>query len=383
MSDSINVIEIEPITTIQAYSRFMVKELVNYVTTSFVLCTQWDAFVLNHKAWEEEFLSYDYIGAPWWFNDKSNVGNGGFSLRSKNFLKASSELNIRNFHPEDLVVCRTYRNLMAKSGIKFAPDETASRFSIEGNARYGNKWNGQFGFHDFEMTDISAWTPPAELHKIYRYCDQRKETHLNGVTKAQCMENFKKILGTDNLTIIADSCQDVANLRGITPYLIETKLGNAGSLKRALQLAMSFPPEDIVYLVEDDFIHLPDAEKYIREGLEKAHYVSLYDHADKYTPGPNPFVTPLGEKTTVFLTESSHWKLTNSTVQTFDCRVSTLIEDKDILFEHNFKGPVPDSFKTFLELGKNGRLVATPIPGRATHCHHPWESPLIDWNKHV
>ena len=38
--------------------------------------------------------------------------------------------------------------------------EVAERFSLEKNARYVDKWNGQFGFHDIEKTDISGWKPP-------------------------------------------------------------------------------------------------------------------------------------------------------------------------------------------------------------------------------
>lgn len=135
----------------------MVKELYKYVDTDFVLCTQWDAFVLNYKAWSEEFLSYDYIGAPWWFNDENNVGNGGFSLRSKKFINEASRLPLKNFNPEDVVLCRTYKHLLSIHGIKFAPEHTASKFSFEGNNKYGQKWNGQFGWHDSDMTDLNNY----------------------------------------------------------------------------------------------------------------------------------------------------------------------------------------------------------------------------------
>lgn len=155
--EQISLKAVEPITRIQAYSKFMIKELHAYINTPFVLCTQHDAFVLSAKAWREEFLKYDYIGAPWWFNDANNVGNGGFSLRSKRFLEASSKLPLKNYHPEDLILCRTYKHLLTNSGIQWAPENTAAAFSLEGNAKYGPRWSGQFGFHDLEMTDISNW----------------------------------------------------------------------------------------------------------------------------------------------------------------------------------------------------------------------------------
>ncbi len=66
------------------YSRFMLRELANHIDTSHALCIQWDGFVLNGNAWLPVFLEYDYIGSVWpQFHDGRNVGNGGFSLRSK------------------------------------------------------------------------------------------------------------------------------------------------------------------------------------------------------------------------------------------------------------------------------------------------------------
>lgn len=378
--NKLEVIPIEPLTSIQAVSKFMIQEMHKYVDTDFALCTQWDAFVLNHEAWTEEFLEYDYVGAPWWFNDEKNVGNGGFSLRSKRYMEETSKLPIRNFHPEDLVLCRTYRHLLY--GLQFCPESLASKFSLEGNVKYGYKWQSQFGFHDYAMTDISSWTPPSapsNFHVFYRYCDKKTTTNLHGITKRQCLDNFLNVFGLENLTIIADNCSDPP-VFSKGPTVLKTSLGNAGALKKALELALELPDEDIVYLVEDDFLHIPGSKDLIKQGLEKADYVSLYDHADKYLKGPNPYVTDLGERSNIFVTKSSHWKLTNSTVQTFAAKVKTLKEDKDILWRYNFRGETPDSFATFcdLRLQKN-RTIATTIPGRSTHCHTPWESPFIDW----
>lgn len=237
------------------------------------------------------------------------------------------------------------------------------------------------------MTDISAWTPPkkeVKFHKIYRICDKRINTNSEGITKWHCLQNFINTLGLENTTFIADNCtpDTIKKLQELGQAVVITTLGNAGSLKLAFELAMELPDDDIVYLIEDDFIHSNGSDKLIQEGLTKADYISLYDHSDKYLDnGPNPFVHDGGEQTCVFLTKSSHWKYTNSTVQTFACRVRILKDDKDILWKYNFEGPVPDSFKTFTELRNKGRKLATPIPGRSTHCHSPWESPLINWGK--
>src|SRR5262249_12882229 len=79
----VETLPIAPLRSVAEYSEFVLKRLVDYVDTPHVLLVQWDGFVLNPGAWREDFLSYDYVGAPWpWHQDGRNVGNGGFSLRS-------------------------------------------------------------------------------------------------------------------------------------------------------------------------------------------------------------------------------------------------------------------------------------------------------------
>ena len=79
------------IDSIEAYCKFIVKDLVKHIDTDFVLICQHDGFILNPKAWTDDFYLYDYIGAPWWHQDHKAVGNGGFSLRSKKLLQVGSD----------------------------------------------------------------------------------------------------------------------------------------------------------------------------------------------------------------------------------------------------------------------------------------------------
>jgi hypothetical protein len=71
------------------YNAFVVCDLGEYFSTSHCLLIQEDGYVLDYQAWSDEFLEYDYIGAPWYDNV---VGNGGFSLRSKRFCETASNL---------------------------------------------------------------------------------------------------------------------------------------------------------------------------------------------------------------------------------------------------------------------------------------------------
>ena len=158
------VVPIDHVGSIEKYSHFFVKKIHDHVDTEFVLVIQYDGFILNPEAWTDDFLNYDYIGAPWWYEDENNVGNGGFSLRSKKLLKILAEdESIQEHHPEDHHIARTYGNYLRSKGIIFAPEHIANKFSIEGclkepmPVKYGSIWTNEFGFHDFSETDISSW----------------------------------------------------------------------------------------------------------------------------------------------------------------------------------------------------------------------------------
>lgn len=154
-ADSPAVIEwrrIAPLPSRDAYSRFMLTELYRHVETDHVLCVQWDGYVLDARNWLPAFLDYDYIGAPWpHFDDGHDVGNGGFSLRSRRLLDACVALGIDG-SPEDVAICRRHRDRLERQyAIRFAPQAHARRFAYERHAPRG----GEFGFHGlFNLIDL-------------------------------------------------------------------------------------------------------------------------------------------------------------------------------------------------------------------------------------
>jgi glycosyltransferase involved in cell wall biosynthesis len=217
------------------------------------------------------------------------------------------------------------------------------------------------------------------LKIIYRICDQRNGvTKIPQVSKRQCFLNFIEVFGTDDMIIVADNCSNetIEFLNCFTTCVEKTSLGNSGSFLYAMDLALQYKGDQSVYLVEDDYLHQPDSSRFLMEGLQRADYVSLYDHADKYSvQSPNPMVSNGGENTKVILTPSSHWKYTNSTTMTFATRSGILKADQEI-FRKFCANPVPADFFIFRTLAERGRTLATPIPGRSTHCDG-YPSPFI------
>ena len=102
---------IDKIKSKEEYSHFVISELHKYIHTNHCLVIQYDGYVINPEFWNNDWLNYDYIGAPWWY-DSLNVGNGGFSLRSKKLLNACKIFNSEKIHPEDDFLCRQARHIL-------------------------------------------------------------------------------------------------------------------------------------------------------------------------------------------------------------------------------------------------------------------------------
>ena len=136
------VIELPPgtIKNVQEYDNYVLKELPRHVSSDYILNVQWDGYVLNGSAWDDEFLKYDYIGAPWFWNDV--VGNSGFSLRSKKFAEELMKDDYPDAFPQDVNVCQLYRPKLEEKGFKFAPADLARKFSVE-----NEPYVGGFGWH--------------------------------------------------------------------------------------------------------------------------------------------------------------------------------------------------------------------------------------------
>ena len=141
----LEVVDIAPIKSGADYSRFVLRQLPAHVKTSHVLITQWDGFVVDASAWRSEFLNYDYVGSVWPDQPEGrNVGNGGFSLRSRRMLAAGTDPRIVDEHPEDEALCRTHRSLLeSERGISYAPSALARQFAYENET----PTVAAFGFH--------------------------------------------------------------------------------------------------------------------------------------------------------------------------------------------------------------------------------------------
>lgn len=164
---------IEPIASKEEYSEFVLRNLVEYVDRPHVLVIQWDGFVLDASRWDPAFLDYDFIGAPWPQFEENRVGNGGFSLRSKRLLELTASPDFAGSHPEDISICRTYRQFLESRSIRFAPTSLATRFSFERGPR-----TRSFGFHG--LFNFPAVLSDVELEAFLDDLDLRRIAGRDG-----------------------------------------------------------------------------------------------------------------------------------------------------------------------------------------------------------
>lgn len=140
----------EEINSIRDYNQLLLsKRLWRNIQSDRVLLFQWDSFLLKEGI--EDFLQWDYIGAPWRF--QAHGGNGGLSIRNpKMMLEIIDKVNWTGTPNEDIVYC----NYMFENGMNLAPREECEKFSVESIFKLGT-----FGGHA-----IDVWLTPSECNQI-------------------------------------------------------------------------------------------------------------------------------------------------------------------------------------------------------------------------
>lgn len=184
------------------FSYKLMYEVHKYIKTEFALIVHYDGFVINPQLWKDEFLRYDYIGAPWpelrSFKDIHGkicrVGNGA-ALRSKKLMEFPSkdkipfEPGINGLYNEDLLICIKYRHLFEAAGMKFAPLDIAKHFSREAPIPE-NEGLKTFMFHDYFGENFKnkrfgrVWLKYLFLNKPFKY--------LNGTFLKPVVKKIRK-----------------------------------------------------------------------------------------------------------------------------------------------------------------------------------------------
>lgn len=144
--------ESQPIMSIADYNHTMTDiTFWEAIDADKILVFQHDSALLREGI--DEFLEWDWVGAPWKFQEKG--GNGGLSLRDR--VKMIELLKIKPYNPnrdgnEDIF----YSNNLHLVGGRVAPREVCRKFSCESIFELGT-----LGFHA-----IDSWLTPEQCKQI-------------------------------------------------------------------------------------------------------------------------------------------------------------------------------------------------------------------------
>ena len=227
------------------------------------------------------------------------------------------------------------------------------------------------------------------IHIFQRHCN----TSSNSVDKERpewfsrekCLQNLLYTIDDSEevkLTIMFDGVPNpdhfIHNYEGLS--IVKIKGGTDGhSFLNVVNYVseLKLNDNDIIYFLEDDYMHQPGWIKIMLEGFNSINvdYITLYDHKDKYfLPGYNSL------QSKVIATESIHWRTTPSTTNTYACRFSTFKKHLGIHKEYCDleKGYTRDHDK-FIRLWQEGSNLISCIPGYSTHVETPYLSPVVNW----
>lgn len=160
---AVKVIYDKDCDSIEKWNQKIIYDLPQYVFTSHAFLFHPDGYPINPRAWRDEWLELDYIGAPWPLPQDNysyrtpsgkpvRVGNS-VSLRSKKLMDLVATRPME-FHygnnNEDGQICVWERDWLEEQGCKFATLEQAVYFSKE-NELPENKGIKTFAFHQVDL----------------------------------------------------------------------------------------------------------------------------------------------------------------------------------------------------------------------------------------
>jgi hypothetical protein len=283
---------------------------------------------------------------------------------------------------------------------------------------------------------------PVKLHVVYRSSGgENLKQRPTFYSKILCLLSFLQTLaltGGDIQIIFLNDGAIPENRRRLMKMVGEPievpSVGKLRSYRAALGLVETrgWDDDDFVYVLEDDYLHVPGALSSLVaavEQIQQAEYFTLYDAPDRYTRTDD---ADRG-RARVFLAADRHWRSVESSTHTFAARVGTLRADSwlHLLATRSRRGSrqplrrsadppfVAEDRATWRVLQGFGdyrlasslvglmgrpsgiprdlpilrllvrsipaprigqRLLVGPMPSLATHMEEPYLAPLVDWS---
>ena len=218
--------------------------------------------------------------------------------------------------------------------------------------------------------------PQIEFDIIVVDHDSNKED-LDKIKNQLKKSNFKNTIISLNLDEFLDKIQKT---NAKNELVTKNQMSNMSNIHKSLLIAKE-QCKDLVYFVEDDYLHLENALYEMIATYER--FSSLTNNELVLCPTDYPYLYTKINPTNVFLGAAKHWRSIDETLCTFLTSKKMLEKHWDKLvsmckFEHYpFEQPLHEIYKS--------EYCLSPIPSIALHCTNVNSifglSPNMDWQK--
>ena len=202
-----------------------------------------------------------------------------------------------------------------------------------------------------------------------------KKSHLDQMKKQLNKSHFKNLIISLNLNEFRDKIKKV---NAKSEKVTENQMSNMSNICKSLLIAKN-QCKDLVYFVEDDYLH---QQKTIEEMIFTYERISSQIQRELILcPIDYPYLYTKIDPTNIFLGSARHWRVVGETLCTFLTSTNILQKYWNKLismcqFEHYpFEQPLHDIYKS--------EYCLSPIPSLALHCTNVNSiyglSPTMDW----
>ena len=179
---------------------------------------------------------------------------------------------------------------------------------------------------------------------------------------------------------VSEFSNNIKKVNAINENVTDNQISNMSNIHKSLLLAKK-QSDDLIYFVEDDYIHLKDTFNEIILSYERIS--SQLNKELILCPTDYPYLYTKIDPSSIFLGANKHWRRVEETLCTF-CTSKVIIDkywNKFVSmcqYEHYpFEQPLHEIYKT--------EYCLSPIPSLAIHCTNVNSiyglSPNIDWKK--
>ena len=177
------------------------------------------------------------------------------------------------------------------------------------------------------------------------------------------IDKIQQILNQSNIENEFESI-DPKNFKDkIKPGYSEAKFSNMANFYTSLMIAKK-DPADVIYFVEDDYLHSEDAITEMIFAYEK--FCTIFSKDVVLLPADYPYLYAKDDVTKIYLGEKYHWRLVSESLVTF--MTSKKVIEKNYLNLEKMGIEWIDPWEKPLHDIYNSYPCLSPMPPLAVHC---------------